>query len=96
MKYNANIIKKAILQEFGWTSTASSNVWKEQRFANFNIKVFGHKTVIIEKDDCPEQKVTEVIGDIYNVMRRYLCDLDIIIPIENRKEILEKYKLLRS
>jgi hypothetical protein len=95
MKYNANIIKKAILKEFGWTSTASSNVWKEQRFSNFNIKDFGHKTVIIQKDECLEQKATEVIGDIYNVMRRYLCDLDIIIPIENRKEILEKYKLLR-
>ena len=96
MKYNANKIKKAILQEFGWTSTASSNLWKEQRFANFNIKVFGHKTVIIQKDDCPDQKAKEVIDDIYNVMRRYLCDLDIIIPIESRKEILEKYKLLRS
>lgn len=96
MKYNANTIKKAIAKEFGWTSTASSNVWKEQRFANFNIKVFGHKTVIIQKDECLEQKVKEVIDDIYNAMRRYLYDLDIIIPIENKKEIFEKYKLLRS
>lgn len=96
MKYNANTIKKAILKEFGWTSTASSNSWKEQRFANFNIEVFGHKVVIVEKDECLEQKVKEVIDDIYNAMRRYLCDLDIIIPVENRKEIFEKYKLLRN